>query len=211
MSFSVQNVQTKSSVEETLYNLKKFLNSSTGSTGSSSFDGLLSYSSTGPVTFTALNTDVEDYTSTSSLNLLIGDSVSSSTGAYIQYGNYLNSYEPQTQIYTPGTLSLQSHDNKVLVSGTLNSDYINVYNSINLGIYPDNGSLTYDEISLLQGTSIIPTSLFDPASLTIDQKNGFIWTIDNTYKIIYKIDSNNTVVAQTSLSAFTVPVDLTIK
>ena len=121
----------------------------------------------------------------------------------------MNSYEPQTQIYTPGTLSLQSHDNKVLVSGTLNSDYINVYNSINLGIYPDNGSLTYDEISLLQGTSIIPTSLFDPASLTIDQKNGFIWTIDNTYKIIYKIDSNNTVVAQTSLSAFTVPVDLT--
>jgi len=205
MSFTVQNIQTKNSVEETLYSIKKY----SGST----FNGLLSYSSTGPVAFTALNTNIDDEDfplSTSNLNLLVGDTINDSTGAYIKYGNYLNSGEPQTQIYSHGTLSLQSHDEEIIVSGTLKSDYIETKNSINLGEYPNNGSLTYDELSLLQSTSIIPSLTFDPVSLTIDQNKGFIWTIDYTDKIIYKINSlNNAIISETSLSSFTPPVDLT--
>lgn len=209
MSFSLKNVQIQDSVDESVYKLKNYL---TGT--STSFNGILSKSSTGPVAFTALNTyynDEEDNFSTSSnLNLLVGTSVAESTGAYIKYGNYLNSGNPQTQIYTPGTLSLQSKDEEIIVSGTLKSDYIETNNSISMGEYPNNGSITYDELSLLQATSIIPSSTFDPSSLTIDQNNGFIWTIDYTSKILYKIDSsNNSVVSQTSLSAFTPPIDLT--
>jgi hypothetical protein len=115
MSFSVQNIQTKNSVEETLYSIKKYNSGST-------FNGLLSYSSTGPVGFTALNTNIDDeefLSSTSNLNLLIGDTLTESTGAYIKYGNYLNSGQPQTQIYTHGTLSLQSKDEENIVSGIL--------------------------------------------------------------------------------------------
>jgi hypothetical protein len=106
MSFSVQNIQTKNSVEETLYSIKKYNSGST-------FNGLLSVSSTGPVAFTALNTNIieeEFILSTSNLNLLIGDTLTESTGAYIKYGNYLDSGEPQTQIYSHGTLSLTSQE-----------------------------------------------------------------------------------------------------
>jgi hypothetical protein len=205
MSFTIQNVQIKNSVEEALYTLKC-------ATGGTTFNGLLSASSTGPVAFTALNTnDNEDFpTSTSTLNLLCGSTLSESTGAYISYANFSNTGDPQTQIYTPGSLSLQSGNNQVIVTGSLDSDYLNVTNSLSLGEYPNNGSITYDERSLLQASSVIPTSTFDPTSLTIDQTNGFIWTVDYTSKILYKINSsNNTVFSQTSLSDFTIPIDLT--
>jgi len=212
MSFSFKNIQTQNSVEETFYKLTKGGYISNNSNGSNtSFDGLLSYSSAGPVSFTALNTYYdEDYFPTSNLNLLIGETVSDSTGAYIQYGYSPESGDPQTEIYSPGNLLLRSDNEEVTVSGTLSSEYLNAKNSISIGIYPDNGSLTFDEVSLLQATSIIPSLTFDPASLTIDQNNGFIWSVDYTLKIIYKIDSvNNKIVDQTSLSSFTPPIDLT--
>ena len=212
MPFNMQNIQTEDSVNQTLYTLfSENLINCTGPTGAggSSFDGILTQYSTGPVGFTALNTDTEDPTSTSNINLLSGDTLSDATGAYIQYGNYLNNFSPQTQFYTHGNLLLDTKDKNVIVSGTLTSDYVEVNNSLNLGVYPNNGSITYDEVSLLQGTSIIPSTPFDPTSLTIEQNNGFIWTIDYS-KTIYKIDSlDNKVVTQTSLSAFTTPVDLT--
>jgi hypothetical protein len=211
MSFSFKNIQTQNTVEETFYKLTKGGYISNNSNGSNtSFDGLLSYSSAGPVSFTALNTNTEDETPTSNLNLLIGSTVTDSTGAYFQFGYSIDSGLPQTEIYTPGNLLLRTSDDEVVVSGTLSSEYVNAKNSMSIGVYPDNGSLTFDEVSLLQATSIIPSATFDPSSLTIDQNNGFIWSVDYTFKIIYKIDSaNNKVVDQTSLSSFTAPIDLT--
>jgi hypothetical protein len=201
-SFTVENVQVKTSVKETLYNLRI-------PSGGTAFNGLLTSSSTGAVAFTAINnTTSEDFATTSSLNLLLGEEESSPTGAYMTYG-YLNEGDPQTQLYTPGTLSLTSQEEKVIVQGTITSDYAEVTNSITLGEYPNNGSITYDARSLLQATSIIPTNVFDPSSLTIDQTNGFIWTIDYTTKVLFKINSStNTIIAATSLDDFTPPIDL---
>lgn len=204
MSFTVENVQVTNSVKETLYNLQ-----TTGGEGTV-FDGLLSSSSTGTVAFTALNNTLsEDLSTYSALNLLIGDIESSPTGAYMNFG-YSPEGDLHTKIYSHGLISIESKEEEVIVSGTLTSDYTEVTNSITIGEYPNNGSITYDERSLLQATSVIPIDVFDPASLTIDQKKGFIWTIDYTTKVLYKINSsNNIVINATSLNAFTPPIDLT--
>ena len=207
MTFTVENIQVQNSVKETLYKL------GTITTGEgTAFDGLLSSSSTGSVAFTAINNtfnEDEDLSTNSSLNLLLGEIESSPTGAYMTYG-YSNEGTPRTQIYTHGTLFLESNEEEVNVSGTIISDFSEVTNSITLGEYPNNGSITYDERSLLQATSIIPSDVFDPASLTIDQTKGFIYTIDFTSKQVFKINSfDNTVVTATSLNAFTPPIDLT--
>ena len=177
----------------------------TGATGSE-FNGLLQSESTGPTWgITVLNNGVTEDVYSSNLNLIVGN-----TGANINVTSDNGTYS--TNITSNGNLQISTlgFNSQTKVNGNLVSTQLQTESSLQLGKYPDSGSITFDEVSLLQTVNIVPNQNCSLGSLTINQDNGDIWTPDSENNVVYRISGiSHQVLSTIPLIGTTYPIDLT--
>jgi hypothetical protein len=215
MVYFQDNTIIDAAVNQVAYNINTGAIKSFGATGptgpnGAAFNGLIVGSSSGSIGFTALNTDEVDITSTSSLSLLVGADVPSSTGTNISFGIDINSFSLGTQLFTPGTFNFSSSSstlNTITAQGITTSDYLETKNSLN---FPSNNSLTFDNKSLLQTiNTLFPYSPVSISSLTINQSNGNVWACETIQGKIFQINNYNQIISTTNLSLPGTLFDLT--